>query len=82
MIKYEWISVNDQLPNEYQCVLVCNVNKESDEYDVEPDVLFAIYAPCSKGCCDAEFEVDGNFWIDSRDVTHWTPLPPKAEKIK
>ena len=34
----DWISVENSLPEDWQHVLVCDVNKESDEYGVEPDV--------------------------------------------
>lgn len=77
-----WINVENRFPEDWQHVLVCDANKESDEYGVEPDVYFATFTPCGEGCCDSKFEVKGNFWISSDSVTHWMELPNLPEGIK
>lgn len=77
----DWISVENSLPEDWQHVLVCDANKESDEYGVEPDVYFATFTPCGKGCCESKFEVQGNFWISSDSVTHWMELPKPFEEF-
>ena len=73
----EWISVEDGLPEEWDRVLICDVNDDIDEYKI--GVTEATFAPCGKGCCEPRFESEGLEYIDHTNVTHWMymPKPPK-----
>lgn len=69
----EWISVESELPDEWQRVIVCNINGEFNDWS-DP-ISEAIFAPCGKGCCKPKFETKGMEYISGDEVTHWMPLP-------
>ena len=73
----EWISVKDGLPERWQSVLVCDASDKTEDW--EEYVAYAVFAPCSKGCCDPNFDIKSNNWF--QNITHWMPLPspPKGE---
>lgn len=62
---YEWISVEDRLPEKHQCVLAYH------KYEPEsPDVI-----------CENTYFSGGFWLSDGSKVTHWMPLPsPPTEK--
>lgn len=63
----EWISVEDNVPSEYEPV-ICYVNEFDDTYYVTAGVMhecLGFYV----------FNYDGEPDTELRDVTHWMPLP-------
>ena len=51
-----WINVENSLPEDWQHVLVCDANKEPDEYGVEPSVYFATFT-------------SSGLWLDANKYT-------------
>ena len=73
-----WISVEDRLPEEWDHVLICDVNVDTEDYEI--GVTEATFAPCGKGCCEPRFESKGLEYISHEDVTHWMALPELPRK--
>jgi len=75
----EWISVKNKLPEDWDRVLICDINDETEDY--KTGVTEATFVPCGKGCCEPRFESKGLEYIDHTNVTHWMymPKPPKDD---
>lgn len=75
MINYEWISVEDKLPDEEVSVLVIQDGNHVCNYLILQAQIFEgfWYADHENGIID---------FHSALNVTHWTPLPPKFENVK
>ena len=77
--KYEWVSIEDALPEEHQNVLITNgirVAAAETNYHLPDDAKRLGFPIYWDGC-----NIEGRDWYfvfeeeDNKGVTHWMPLP-------